>query len=129
MWFEHLSYPDQAIAERSRVLKSGGSLVLATSNLSSPMRLRKKANWIGYKDPIHTSMKPPEEWLTSLRAHALQPRRVFSDGFRDPSYIPLVPTTLQKLLIGLPGGLQAILGWSIIPPRMGESLIILAVKS
>ena len=126
---EHLRNPDQAVAEMSRVLKPAGILVLATPNLSSPMRRRKKENWIGYKDPTHISMKPPEEWLASLRSHGLQPRRVFSDGFWDPPYIPLVPTALQKLLFGLPGGLQAILGWSIIPLRMGESLIILAEKS
>ena len=34
----------------------------------------------------------------------------------------------KKILFGAPGGLQAILGWSIIPLRMGESLIVLAIK-
>ena len=126
---EHLIHPEQAIAEMSRVLKPGGLLILATPNLSSPMRKRKKANWVGYKDPTHISLKPPEEWLASLRLHGLQPRRVFSDGFWDAPYIPVIPTRLQKLLFGAPGGLQAILGWSIIPLRMGESLIILAEKT
>jgi SAM-dependent methyltransferase len=126
---EHLSNPDQAVAEMGRVLKPGGLLILATPNLSSPMRKQKKGNWIGYKDPTHISLKPPEEWLTSLRIHGLHPRRVFSDGFWDPPYIPVVPTPLQKLFFGLPGGLQAILGWSIIPLHMGESLIILAEKA
>jgi SAM-dependent methyltransferase len=126
---EHFSYPDQAVAEISRVLKSGGLLILATPNLSSPMRRRKKGNWIGYKDPTHISLKPPEEWLASLRTHGFEPHRVFSDGFWDPPYIPIIPTPLQKLLFGLPGGLQAVLGWSIIPLHMGESLIILAGKA
>ena len=126
---EHLSHPEQAIAEMSRVLNTGGLLILVTPNLSSPMRKRKKANWIGYKDPTHISLKPPEEWLASLRLHGLIPRRVFSDGFWDAPYIPLVPAPLQKLLFGAPGGLQAILGWSIIPLRMGESLILLADKA
>jgi hypothetical protein len=31
-------------------------------------------------------------------------------------------------LFGAPGGLQAILGWGIIPLRMGESMIVLAEK-
>jgi ubiquinone/menaquinone biosynthesis C-methylase UbiE len=126
---EHLCHPDQAISEMSRVMKTGGLLILATPNLSSPMRTRKKSNWIGYKDPTHISLKPPEEWLAALRLNGLQPHRVFSDGFWDAPYIPTIPTPLQKLFFGLPGGLQAVLGWSIIPLRMGESLIVLADKA
>lgn len=126
---EHLPHPEQGIAEMSRVLKSGGLLILVTPNLSSPMRKRKKEQWIGYKDPTHISLKPPGEWLACLQEHGLQPRRVFSDGFWDAPYVPLIPTSLQKLFYGAPGGLQAIFGWSIIPLRMGESLIVLAEKA
>jgi len=126
---EHLRYPDQAVAEMSRVLKPGGLLILATPNLSSLMRKRKKDKWIGYKDPTHISLRAPEDWLSSLRMHGLRSFRVFSDGFWDAPYIPVVPAPLQKLFFGLPGGLQAVLGWSIIPLRMGESLIILAEKA
>jgi len=126
---EHLHHPEQAVAEMSRVMKAGGLLILATPNLSSPMRMRKKSNWIGYKDPTHISMKPPEDWLAALRQSGLQPRKVFSDGFWDAPYLPTIPTPLQKLFYGLPGGLQAVLGWSIIPLRMGESLIVLAEKA
>ncbi len=126
---EHLKQPEHAIAEMSRILKPGGLLVLATPNLSSPMRKRKKGNWIGYKDPTHISLKPPEEWLAMLQQHGLRPRKIFSDGFWDAPYVSIVPTPLQKLFFGLPGGLQAVLGWSIIPLRMGESLIVLAEKA
>jgi hypothetical protein len=73
-------------------------------------------------------LKPPEEWLAYLRRYGFKPRRTFSDGFWDAPYISGVPTRLQKLFFGAPGGLQAILGWSIIPVRMGESLIVLADK-
>ncbi len=126
---EHLRQPEQGIAEMSRVLKPGGLLILVTPNLSSPMRSLKKERWIGYQDPTHISLKPPEEWIKYLQLHSLKPRRIFSDGFWDAPYVPLVPTRLQKLFFGAPGGLQAILGWSIIPLRMGESLIILADKA
>jgi SAM-dependent methyltransferase len=126
---EHLADPQRAIAEMSRVLAPGGILLAATPNLDSPMRSLKKERWIGYKDPTHISLKPPREWLGLMNACGLQPRRVFSDGFWDAPYLPLIPRALQKLLFGAPGGLQAILGWSIIPLRMGESLIVVADKT
>jgi ubiquinone/menaquinone biosynthesis C-methylase UbiE len=125
---EHLPNPERAIQEMSRVLSEGGLLILATPNLDSPMRQRKQDQWIGYQDPTHISLKSPAEWLGLLRQNRLQPRKVFSDGFWDAPYLAVLPTQLQKLVFGLPGGLQAILGWSIIPLSMGESLIALADK-
>jgi SAM-dependent methyltransferase len=125
---EHLPHPELAVAEMARILAPGGLLVLATPNLDSPMRSWKKENWIGYQDKTHISLKPPAEWLALLRQQGLQPRKVFSDGFWDAPYIPWIPTRLQKLLFGLPGGLQAIFGWSIIPLKLGESLIVLAKR-
>ena len=85
--------------------------------------------FLRYKDPTHISLKPPQEWLASLQSNRFKPHKVFSDGFWDAPYIPIIPASLQKLFFGLPGGLQAILGWSIIPLRMGESLIVLAEKA
>jgi 2-polyprenyl-3-methyl-5-hydroxy-6-metoxy-1,4-benzoquinol methylase len=125
---EHLPHPERAIWEMGRVLTSGGLLLMATPNLDSPMRALKKAGWVGYKDPTHISLKHPAEWLNLLRDSGLQPQRVFSDGFWDAPYLPLLPRALQKLIFGAPGGLQAIFGWSIIPLRMGESMIVLARK-
>ena len=63
-----------------------------------------------------------------LRAYHMKPRKVFSDGFWDAPYLSWLPTSLQKLLFGAPGGLQAVFGWSFIPLRMGESMIVLAEK-
>jgi ubiquinone/menaquinone biosynthesis C-methylase UbiE len=125
---EHLSDPETAIAEISRVLTPGGLLLLATPNTDSMARGVKKENWIGYQDPTHISLWAPTKWLDHLRSHQLIPRKVFSDGFWDAPYVSWLPTSFQKLIFGGPGGLQAILGWSIIPLRMGESLIVLADK-
>ena len=125
---EHLPDPERAISEMSRVLAPGGLLLLATPNLDSPMRGVKKERWIGYQDPTHINMQTPERWLAHLQRYDLHPKRVFSDGFWDAPYVPWLPTRLQKLLFGAPGGLQAVLGWSIIPLNLGESMIVLADK-
>ena len=125
---EHLDNPDAAILEMGRILARGGMLLLATPNLDSPMRRLKGKDWVGYKDPTHISLRRPAEWLDSVRFAGLVPKRVFSDGFWDPPYVPWLPSRLQKLLFGAPGGLQAILGWGMIPLRMGESLILIARK-
>ena len=58
---EHLPNPERSIAEMSRVLAPGGLLLLATPNLSSPMRDVKKERWIGYQDPTHINMRLPEQ--------------------------------------------------------------------
>jgi len=126
---EHLVQPERALAEASRVLAPGGLFLMATPNLDSPARKLKKEKWVGYKDPTHISLKPPGLWLGLLRQVGLTPRHVFSDGFWDAPYVPLIPVRLQKLIFGAAGGLQAILGWGIIPLRMGESLIVIADKS
>jgi SAM-dependent methyltransferase len=125
---EHLPKPERAVSELARLLSPGGILLLATPNLDSPMRTVKKERWVGYKDPTHISLKRPGEWLDYLRKYGLRPKRVFSDGFWDAPYMPGLPVALQKVIFGGPGGLQAIMGWSIIPLRMGESLIVIAQK-
>jgi len=125
---EHLPNPEQSIREVGRILSSGGLFVVATPNTASWMRMVKKENWIGYRDKTHISLKSPSEWLAYLRKYGFQPRKIFSDGFWDAPYIPWLPARFQKILFGGPGGLQAILGWSIIPLRMGESLIVIADK-
>ncbi len=55
-------------------------------------------------------------------------KRVFADGFWDAPYIPLIPKSLQKLLFGSLGGLQAISGVVFLPMRWGESIMVVARK-
>ena len=126
---EHLSDPESAITEISRVLAPGGLLLLATPNVDSIARSVKKNKWIGYQDPTHISLWSPDKWLNSLSVNQLHPRKVYSDGFWDAPYITWLPTSIQKVLFGAPGGMQAVFGWSVIPLRMGESLIVLAEKN
>jgi SAM-dependent methyltransferase len=126
---EHLPDPERAIAEMSRVLTPGGFLLFATPNIDSFARAVKKDLWIGYKDPTHISLWSPDKWIGNLRTYQLLPRKIFSDGFWDAPYVSWLPASIQKIIFGAPGGLQAIFGLSIIPLRLGESLIILADKA
>jgi ubiquinone/menaquinone biosynthesis C-methylase UbiE len=125
---EHLPHPGKAIAELGRVMAPGGTLIFATPNLASLSRPSKGEKWIGYHDPTHISLKPPSEWLAMLKDAGFKLMRVFADGFWDAPYIPLVPKSLQKLLFGSLGGLQAISGVVFLPMRWGESIMVVARK-
>jgi SAM-dependent methyltransferase len=125
---EHLPHPEKAIAELGRVTAPGGVLILATPNLSSLMKPRKGEKWIGYQDPTHISLKQPSEWLELIRKAGFDLLRVFSDGFWDVPYIPVVPTILQKIFFGSLGGLQAVAGFPFLPFRWGESIMTIARK-
>lgn len=125
---EHLPHPEKAIAELGRVTAPGGLLILATPNLSSLLKLWKGGKWIGYQDPTHISLKPPAEWLDTIRNAGFSLLKVFSDGFWDVPYIPVVPKVLQKLVFGSLGGFQAIVGLPFLPLRWGESIMVVARK-
>ncbi len=125
---EHLPHPETAIAELGRVIGPGGVLILATPNLSSLLKPWKGEKWIGYQDPTHISLKPPADWLDSIRRAGFTLQKVFSDGFWDVPYIRAIPRTLQKMLFGSLGGIQAILGLPFLPMRWGESIMVVARK-
>jgi SAM-dependent methyltransferase len=125
---EHLHSPDAAIREAGRVLKPGGIFIMATPNLGSLLKPVKGKKWIGYQDPTHISLQEPAVWRDFLIQAGFEIKRVFSDGFWDVPYFPVVPAVLQKFLFGAPGGLQALLCLPFLPPRWGESLIFIARK-
>lgn len=125
---EHLPHPQKAIQEIARVTEPGGTLILATPNLSSLLKPWKGEKWIGYQDPTHISLKPPEEWLSLIREAGFRLKKVFADGFWDVPYIPFVPKQIQKLFFGSLGGFQAVSGLVFLPMRWGESIMVIARK-
>jgi ubiquinone/menaquinone biosynthesis C-methylase UbiE len=126
---EHLPHPEESIAEMGRVLQPGGILILATPNLDSILKPLKGNKWIGYQDPTHISLKKPAEWLRYVGEDAkLDVLKVFSDGCWDAPYIPVIPKSIQKIVFGSLGGIQAITTWIFIPRTWGESIIIIARK-
>jgi len=125
---EHLPNPEKAIHEIGRVTERNGTLILATPNLDSLLKPWKGDKWVGYQDPTHISLKPPQEWLTLIQDGGFELKQVFSDGFWDVPYIPFVPKQLQKLFFGSLGGLQAVSGFIFLPRTWGESIMVLARK-
>ncbi len=125
---EHLQDPALAISELGRVLAPGGILLLATPNLGSLLKPIKGDRWIGYQDPTHIALKEPDEWLSLIEGAGFKFRKVFSDGFWDVPYIPIIPPMLQKLTFGSLGGFQAIIGIPFLPMRWGESILVIAEK-
>ncbi len=125
---EHLPDPQTAIQEIGRVTERGGTLILATPNLDSLLKPWKGEKWIGYQDPTHISLKRPAQWLKWIQEAGFHLIKVFSDGFWDVPYIPLVPKQVQKLFFGSLGGFQAITGFVFLPMRWGESIIVIARK-
>ena len=125
---EHLPHPERAITEIGRITEPGGILIFATPNLSSLLKPWKGERWIGFRDPTHISLRSPEEWLAVLRSAEYRPIKIFSDGFWDVPYIRYLPKILQKLVFGAAGGFQAIFGIPFLPPKWGESLIVIATK-
>lgn len=125
---EHLPEPKKAVTEIGRVTEAGGTLILATPNLDSLLKPWKGEKWIGYQDPTHISLKKPVEWLSFIKEAGFEVQRVFSDGFWDVPYIPIIPKQIQKLTFGSLGGFQAITGFVFLPMRWGESIIVIASK-
>lgn len=125
---EHLGQPEKALMNSGRITAPGGTLILATPNLSSRLKPWKGEKWIGYQDPTHISLQPPDEWLRLIRKAGFVPIKVFSDGFWDVPYVKFLPTGMQKVLFGALGGIQAICGIPFLPLQWGESMIVIARK-
>jgi len=125
---EHLQQPEMAIQEACRVLKPDGIFILSTPNLSSLLKPVKGEKWIGYQDPTHISLREPSAWLDLLERAGMKMNHIFSDGFWDVPYVPVLPAVMQKYIFGAPGGIQALLGVPFLPPRWGESVIFIARK-
>lgn len=125
---EHLKNPALVLKKVKKILKSGGWSLLVTPNPSNLLRPLKGVQWIGLLDPTHISVKPPEEWLALVKSAGLNIMQIWSDGFWNTPYIPLIPNQIQKFLFGGIGGFQAITGGSFIPVQLGESTIILVQK-
>jgi SAM-dependent methyltransferase len=126
--FEHLKDPKETISEIHRVLKRDGILIFVVPNTRSLMKKLKGKNWFGYRDETHISLLSPKEWLELLKIEKFGIESVYSDGFWDVPYIPILPKFFQKFYFGFFTGIQFLSGILFIPLKLGENMIVVARK-
>jgi SAM-dependent methyltransferase len=125
---EHVPQPAAAIQALAGALRPGGTFIMAVPNTTSLLRGWKGEQWIGAKDPTHCSLFPPQYWTDAARQAGMTVEQVFSDGFWDVPYVPVVPALLQLPLFGCLAIAQVLVGRPFVPVRLGESFILIARK-
>lgn len=128
---EHLVDPRQCLAHIHRILTGGGLLLMATPNPIYALRPLKHIEQTPdaiSKDPTHINVQPPQVWHEWTEKSGLHVLRHFGDGLWDVPYLPLLPSSIQFALFGLPSLLQVISGLALIPTSMGVNQIIIARK-
>lgn len=125
---EHLPDPPGAFQQFARILKPGGLFLFGTPNTESALRGLKGERWYALHDKTHISLKSPMEWASLTRAAGMQIVKMIGDGLWDVPYLPVIPTTLQRMVFGLPAALQVVTGTAWMPVALGESVIVVARK-
>lgn len=128
---EHLVDPHQCLADIHRILTDGGLLLMATPNpiyALRPLKHIERTPDAISKDPTHINVQPPQIWHRWAEESGLHVLRHFGDGLWDVPYLPLIPSSIQFALFGLPSLLQVLSGLALIPTSMGVNQIIIARK-
>jgi 2-polyprenyl-3-methyl-5-hydroxy-6-metoxy-1,4-benzoquinol methylase len=127
---EHLPKPLPVIQSLAEKLVSGGILFFVVPNPGGLGHQLKGRRWNAYRDPTHVSLLTRAEWVMLVRKAGLEVLRVRGDGLWDAPYVPLLPTSLQRVLFGAPAALQVFwpFGQPFLPPVLGECLIVTARK-
>jgi len=126
--FEHLDDPGETVVQCARLLRPGGLLLCLVPNTGCVSRRWKGKDWFGFRDAGHVSLHPPDRWLELVEAGGLRVIHSFGDALWDAPYVPLIPTSIQRIVFLLPALIQFQLGVPFIPPRWGEDLGIVARK-
>jgi SAM-dependent methyltransferase len=128
---EHLVDPPGSIRHVHRILTGGGLFLFATPNPVYALRPLKKPDVTPdaiAKDPTHINVHPPETWRRWAEESGFRVVRQFGDGLWDVPYLPLIPTSIQFALFGLPSLAQVVTGGTLVPVSLGVNLIAIARK-
>lgn len=128
---EHLADPQAAIGQISRMLVEGGLFLFATPNPVYALRglkhIERQPDAIS-KDPTHINVQPPTVWRRWTEQSGFRILRHFGDGLWDVPYLPVIPSSVQFGLFGLPSLFQVITGMALIPVSLGVNQILIARK-
>jgi SAM-dependent methyltransferase len=128
--FEHLENPEVSMRRVGELLRPGGILLFAVPNTESLGARWKGETWYAHPavDPTHCSLLAPDEWIDVVNRAGLTIRRETSDGYWDLPYIRWLTRWLQVPSCIGPTALACLAGRAILPPRLGENVIVIASK-
>ncbi len=122
---EHLRNPEKCIERCAKLLGKEGFLIISVPNRKSIMKPLKQSSWFAYIDKTHISLFSPDKWKSLLVKHGFTIEKIFTDGFFDIPYLPLIPRFLQKLFL-IPGWLQYKLKKPFL--KRGENIVFICIK-
>ena len=124
---EHLQNPLSLLQEIDRILKPDGMALLSMPNPDSIGKKLQKANWFGFRDRSHISIKSKSEWVGIIAQTELMIQRAGSDFFWDIPYSIPIPRFAQKLIL-VPSNMVINRFFGFLPWNKGENLWFILQK-
>jgi len=115
---EHLENPEKCLNKCRKIAKNKALVIISVPNISDK---KDEEKW-KVLDNTHRSLLYRKEWI-KLIGNYIKIESVNSDGFYNKK-IHLLPGSLNKMIVCIPGLLQYRIKKLFIPP-MGENLIII----
>lgn len=127
---EHLADPATTLERLASLLRPGGLLFFVVPNPEGLGQRLKRQRWFAYRDPTHCSVLKRGEWVQLVRRAGLTVVSVRGDGLWDAPYIPLLPTTWQRVIFGAPAAVQVFspVARPFLPAVLGECLVVTAER-